>query len=40
LCFQAKLGAAANARPRILITLHDVFMREDVGAAGTALEVP
>jgi hypothetical protein len=39
LLFQAKLCCASNACPRVLITLHDVFMREDVGTAGAAFEV-
>jgi hypothetical protein len=39
LLFQAKLCCASNACPSVLITLHDVFMREEVGTAGTAFEV-
>jgi hypothetical protein len=39
LLFQAKLRCASNACPSVLITLHDVFMRKEIGTAGAAFEV-
>ena len=36
---ETQLAVAVNTLPSVLMSLHDVFMREDVGAARTAFQV-